>query len=399
MKRVCVISITNFRTSSRAMRTVKSMSKTSIVDYFFYGKALSKEDSAIFNENVNLYSLQYRKNGLLQKLLGHSFYFLKYSSLKKEIKNKGKKYEVVYAHDLDTSYAAYRISKSQNSKLIYDVHDLFTEILNQFFPLNSPFPKSAIIKLNIQLIKHINKKWESFFVKKSDLIVTANSHFQRYLIEKYGADNCIVTPNYPEYVEIKKDYILYKKLHIPMETKIVLYHGALNHGRNLELIIESVKFFNENIVLVIIGEGPLKEKLIALSKTNNIKSKVFFQDFVDYSMLLTLISSASLGLMLLDHINYSKKHALANKITEYMAAGVPLLATDSPENTRIIKQSNCGFIKTTNSPKELGEFINTIVENENLDKIGENGKAAFKNKFNWNLYENLFLESFKTLIN
>ena len=166
----------------------------------------------------------------------------------------------------------------------------------------------------------------------------------------------------------------------------------------MKLIIESAKYFNNNIVLVIIGEGPLKKELINISNENKTNDKVFFEDFVDYSKLFTTISSASLGIMLLEHINY-KKHALANKITEYMAAGVPILASNSPENNRIINQANCGFIKSTNSEKVLGQFINKIVERDDLIKMGNNGKAAFISKFNWNIYEDYFLESFNKLIN
>ena len=85
----------------------------------------------------------------------------------------------------------------------------------------------------------------------------------------------------------------------------------------MEQIVESSAFLLKRI-LVIIGEGP-EDKLVNLSDTLE-NNKVIFLPFIPYKKLLKYISSATIGLILIENINLSKKYALANKVTEYMAA-------------------------------------------------------------------------------
>ena len=398
MKRVCVLSYSGIN-DSRARRTVLSMSKNSIIDYFYICEKNDIEPQT-FNNNVNLFPIApTAKNRILKKVYEHSFFYLTTSFFIKEVLQNSKvKYDVIYAHDLITSYPAYKLAKLFNAKILYDVHDLYIETINQFFPKKSTGPKYFVFMCLIKSMRFIGIKWQSFFIKKTELIVTTNNNYKNYLENKYGAKNCIITPNYPELKHIEYSNILYDNVKLNKEKQnIILYHGALNDGRYLEQIVESSAFFSKENFLVIIGEGPLKDKLIKLSKSLG-NSKVIFLSFVPYEKLLDYISCATIGLILIENINLSKKYALANKVTEYMAAGVALLASDSPENVRIISKANCGHTKTFKSPNELGNFINKITsDNIKLKEMSQNGNRAYRNEFNWDKYEPFFFKSYNEL--
>ena len=62
-------------------------------------------------------------------------------------------------------------------------------------------------------------------------------------------------------------------------------------------------------------------------------------------------ASADLGVLILEPINLSKRLALANKIFEYMAARVPILATNLPENRRILDSCKCGWLTERWEPR------------------------------------------------
>jgi len=75
-----------------------------------------------------------------------------------------------------------------------------------------------------------------------------------------------------------------------------------------------------------------------------------------------------------------------------------LLASDSPENVRIISKANCGHTKTFKSPNELGNFINKITsDNIKLKEMSQNGNRAYRNEFNWDKYEPFFFKSYNEL--
>ncbi len=240
--------------------------------------------------------------------------------------------------------------------------------------------------------------WEKYFIKKADLVLTVNEFLKSYLESRYKIKNCIVTPNYPALVEVEKSGKLWDILNLNKNRKIILYHGTLNEGRNLELIVRCAEFFGEDKILVIIGEGNLKEKLEKIAEKGGFAAKIKFLDFVKYENLLSFISAASLGLMLLEHINLSKTNASPNKVTEYMAAGVPVLVSDSPEIGKMIEKAKCGFVKDFENPAELALFIDKIFIEENPAELGENGRRAFAEFYNWDRYEPVFFENFRKLI-
>ena len=78
---------------------------------------------------------------------------------------------------------------------------------------------------------------------------------------------------------LKKEILKKKKKKINIFIKI----NRLDKNKNIQLIINSfIKGFkNKNAVLKIIGNGPEIENLINISKTSNIKKKIFFIKNID----------------------------------------------------------------------------------------------------------------------
>lgn len=398
-KRVCVLSLAGIN-DSRAQRTIRSMSDDVMIDYFFVSSPHIKINKTIFDENVNLYPLELETdNSISNKLIKHSFFFLESKFLINEVEKTSQQYDIIFAHDLLTSYAAYKLAEKHNAKIIYDVHDLYIETLNQLFPRNVSFQKQIFFTAARNTMKISGTAWEKFFIKRVDLTLTVNEYLKNYLESKYNIKNCMVTPNYPEFVEVGKSEKLREDLNLDKDKKIILYHGTLNDGRNLELLVESAKYLNEDKILVIIGEGHLQNKLKKIADDGGFNEKIKFLGFVNYENLLSYISSADLGVMLIEHINVSKKHASPNKLTEYMAAGIPILISDSPESRKIIENADCGFVKDFENPADLAAFIDKIFLQDNLDQLGENGRKAFREIYNWNIYENKFVEKFRKLLN
>ena len=139
------------------------------------------------------------------------------------------------------------------------------------------------------------------------------------------------------------------------------------------------------------GNGELKDNLKTISAVNT-----YFLSSVPYENLFQYTSDANLGIVLLEHINYSKKHASANKLFEYMACGIPVLISNSPELIKVVRKEGNGIIINEISPIEIAKTINKFFESHNSDKnLGYFGRKAFENKYNWNTQECLLLELFE----
>jgi glycosyltransferase involved in cell wall biosynthesis len=395
MDSVCVISFTGIN-DSRALRTIKLMATLDNIEIdFFFVRDNSNYSKFKYPGKINLFPVNDPKSTFTRKIKNHSFLFLNSRFFVDAILATEKAYKIIYCHDLTTSFAGYILKKKLHSKLIYDVHDLYIETINQFFPRNTSGIKKVIFIFFIWEMRLINKFWEKKFFHNVDLTLTTNENYSKYLKKAYSINQITITPNYPEYFEHNHKKEIYRNLEISDNFKIVLYHGALTEGRYLREIVESANFFSNEIKLIIIGDGPMKKELIELSNSQN---NIIFIDFIPYKDLFNFISGATLGLILIEHINLSKKYALANKVTEYMSVGIPVFASNSSENIKLIATSDSGYIHEFDNTKKLATAIMNAVQDPNLKIKGENGRNAFKTNFNWNMYENDFIEAFNKLL-
>ncbi len=396
MDSICVISYTGIN-DSRALRTIKLMASIENieVDFFFIDEIIDYSKFRLPGR-VNYFPIVHKETSFLQKVRNHSFIYLNSRFFLNPILSTGKKYKIVYCHDLTTSFVGYQLKKKIGAKIIYDVHDLYVETINQFFPRNASGVKRIIFNFLIWEMRKLNKIWEKKFFKYVDLTLTTNENYSKFLKKTYSVKEITITPNYPEFFNFKRTEGIYKKLNIHQSVKIVLYHGALTEGRYLREIFESAQFFNDNVRLVVIGDGPLKKEI---TKITNVKNNIILIDFIPYSELFEFISGASLGLMLIEPINLSKKFALANKVTEYMSVGIPVFASKSPENERIISFAQSGYLYKYENSESLALEINKALEDPNLKTKGMNGRSAFETEFNWDVHKKNFLTALNKLLN
>ena len=72
------------------------------------------------------------------------------------------------------------------------------------------------------------------------------------------------------------------------------------------------------------------------------------------------------------------------KMFEYMAAGLPVIASNFPLWESIINKYNCGICVNPYSAIEIKNAINEIIENpEKAKEMGDNGRKIAFDKYNW----------------
>ncbi len=77
-------------------------------------------------------------------------------------------------------------------------------------------------------------------------------------------------------------------------------------------------------------------------------------------------------------------HAQPNKMFEYMAAGIPVIASDFPLWREIIAQNKCGICCDPLNPVEIAGAIRWVFDHpEEAWKMGECGRKAVAEKYNW----------------
>ena len=96
-----------------------------------------------------------------------------------------------------------------------------------------------------------------------------------------------------------------------------------------------------------------------------------------------LLSEAKVGLVLL-HPTHSYPDAYPVKMFEYMAAGLPVIASDFPLWREIVEDAECGLLVDPLDPAEIAEAMNWLLKHgDEAEAMGRRGKKAVEDRYNW----------------
>jgi len=279
------------------------------------------------------------------------------------------KKDLLLANDLDTLLPNYLVSFLQRKKIVYDSHELFPEIPEL---VNRPFAKKVWTRLEKIILPTLKNTY------------TVCNSIAEFYNDKYATDFKTII-NLPTKKEIVKSAFPFNYT----DEKIILYQGATNIGRGLELMIETMHFL-ENCVFVIIGDGDifetLKEKIIA----ENLTHKIHFLGRKNPEELHKLTPLAHLGISIEEDLGLNYRFALPNKIFDYIQVNVPILVSDLPEMKKIVLDYKVGEIVADRDPLKLANQIKNLLKK---DFSIELQKA--KEKLIWGHQETLLLSIFK----
>ncbi|MGQ9847271.1 MAG: glycosyltransferase [Bacteroidales bacterium] len=276
--------------------------------------------------------------------------------------------DLLVANDLDTLLANYCASKIKRCPLLYDSHEYFTEV-----------PELV----NRKRVKRIWEKIEQKIFPKLPLAVTvcdsiAEIYQRKYNIPVYSIRNVPILKK--ENTEKKDITTIFNDF-----SHLLLYQGALNIGRGIENLIDSMIYLDNRIVLLIIGKGDIEFDLHKRVKELKLSERVKFLGKVPIENLHAYTLNADLGFSLEEDRGLNYRFALPNKLFDYIQASVPVVCSDLPEMSKIVKKYNVGIClnESQRNPEKLAQIINGLLsEKQKLETWKANCKIAAK-ELNW----------------
>jgi glycosyltransferase involved in cell wall biosynthesis len=141
----------------------------------------------------------------------------------------------------------------------------------------------------------------------------------------------------------------------------------------------------------IAGEGELMESLRGLAAELGIKDEVFFLGRCDN--VADLLFASDVGVL------SSKAEGFANAILEYMAAGLPVVATDVGGAREAIAEGETGYLVASGDDEKMAErIIEVLNEPKRACAMGERGKLIAAEKFSCDLHLQNTLELYDELL-
>jgi len=251
--------------------------------------------------------------------------------------------DIILSNDLDTLPACWLAAKLRKKKLVFDSHELFPEVPELVYR---------------PIVRNIWLMIEKTFIKRIHYAITVSSSIAGYYKSNYGKRFEVIRNvgyfrNASEFKDISKD---------PDVGKII-YQGALNIGRGLELAIQSMHYVN-HAKLQIVGDGDIYNELKQLTTDLGLESKVEFIDRVPLEELWKYTVRAHIGLSLEEDLGLNYQFALPNKLFDYIQARIPIVVSDLHELRAIVNQYRIGRILHQRTPEQLGKVLTKMLFEE-----------------------------------
>ena len=176
---------------------------------------------------------------------------------------------------------------------------------------------------------------------------------------------------------------------VPLRHRhIVMFVGNLLADRGLDRAIEAMRTlacYMPEAALVIIGDGRERAPLMRQANALGLSDHVFFLGWKPHSEHAPYYAYARIGILpflATEHICAT----IANKLFDYMGAGLPVVASDVPPMRRILDETRSGVLVPAGDSATLARALGTLLGNDRQRRLlAANGRAAVATRYRWSI--------------
>lgn len=295
--------------------------------------------------------------------------------------------DVVHVHDLPAVKSTLVVAKKHDIPVIADFHEVYPAAMEQW---RKGWSWKRKLMGNV-LLKPLSrfKRLERQCVNEVDHIITISDEAKTYYLSDYDltADDVTVVSNMVELENFDTESAE-TVLTEYQDDFLITYVGRFGPHRGLEVAIQSLPEILASIPnarLVLVGKAGTEaydQKLRQMASELDVLDNITFTGWVDFEVVPAYMAASDVSFVLHTQSAHTDV-AVPHKLSQYMAAGNPVIVTNRPPLKRIVTDASCGISIQYNS----NEFANAIVEiasNYTLhEKASKNSKKYAIEKYNW----------------
>ncbi len=261
------------------------------------------------------------------------------------------KLDVIHAHHpILLGQTAARKAAELNLPLVFTFHTQYWEYTHYV-----PFPQEAIQ----EFLKNAVHRWLREFMQKCQHIVIPSESMKEILVRNYGLEErYTVIPTGMDLEPYRcMDWEALRKEKGWQDKTVLISVGRLAPEKNWDTLLHAfAKVCSQlpNLQLVLIGDGPAKETLEALSAELGIAEHVTFTGPLPFAEVPCYLKAANA-------FTFASVTETQGLVTvEAMAAGLPVVAVNGSGTRDIVDHGEQGFL-VENDPDALAEGIKKLL--------------------------------------
>lgn len=367
MKRVAHLTSVHPRTDTRVFKKeCRSLSKRGYEVFLVTADGLGDD----FVSDVHICDAGASKSRLSRVALAHFRVFLRALKLRAD---------VYHLHDPELMPIGVLL-RLIGRKVIFDAHENFTKQL-----LSKPY----LSRWQSRMISLLVAPLEFVCFKFFNHIITATPSIKAH-ISFIDEKKKTTVNNYPMLEEFSFTDT------VAENNGSAIFVGAITRIRGLQQVIEALPL-RHGFELDLVG-GCSDEGLLAEMEALHGWERLTYHGFLSADEAFPKIAASLAGIVTyLPYANHIE--AQPNKLFEYMAAGVPVIASHFPLWREIVEANGTGICVDPESPQEIADALAFLVDNpEEARAMGQRGRAIVKQKFNWQAEEDALVSAYQKVL-
>jgi glycosyltransferase involved in cell wall biosynthesis len=255
-------------------------------------------------------------------------------------------------------------------KVIADLHEVY-EDRSLAFP---KFMQGLMRKFLRNLMKYLSRF--------TDEIIHVSQ--ERQQVYSYLHKPGVVIGQYPELRLFPR-----RNVSVNLDPGLVtaVHAGALRPTYASEQLLDAMAFTAgvfPKIRFVVLGG--IAGKLSNTDLVESLKNKGVLQliQQIPFSEVLGWLYASDIGISLVLPVDTNCYLAAPQKLYEYFAAGLPVVAADVPTLRRIVTKYECGLLVDPFSPRDIANALIQLAQDNDLrQRMGQNARRAAESEFNW----------------
>lgn len=306
--------------------------------------------------------------------------------------------EALHVHDLPLAGTAIKLGKDFNIPVVLDLHENYPAAV-KIYNDSSPF----FTRLIGSLVNYPSR-WDAYETRMCleafRVIVVVDEARDRLLEKGVPVEKIVILENTPDvdyflglsiYQEIKKNFA---------GNFVISYIGGFGGShRGLDTAVEAMPSILKkipNAILLLVGDGPIKPKLIELSKELGVRDKIVFVQWQPFEKVPTYIELSSICIVPHKRTFHTETTS-PHKLFQYMLMGKPVVVSDCKPLARVVSETGAGVVFEAGNPESLAQAILSLEDDKVREEMGKRGRKAVLEKYNWrvtsakllSIYENI----------